>query len=277
MKTSPYFKSITGLKKAYLLNQNSSHLILTTSPVTAYGLTEQELFDLLQRNFLLLKRHLERYYNIPIKSYFRVTTNEGYGVIHVVVVAGYIPQYIVSQEWNEIHGSQIVHIRSISHDRLSHGRVSHYFTSQYLKDQKKATITRYGMSKNWVYPHFVRDWCEIKEQCKDYSKPIGAVFGHAFFKVDIEKAINLWNVKLQLYCGIKPDKIINNPYVFTLSDITAPELEQYDKTVSFAYPIKKFTSQKRFKLGFNKMPKRLKHEIIKYTPLSNRINDKKLN
>ena len=193
---------MSGLKKAYLLNQNSSHLILTTSPVTAYGLNDKEMFDLLHQNFHLLKRHLERYHNIKIRAYHRVTTNEGYGVIHALIIAPFIPQSIIAELWNEIHGSQIVHIRSISHDRLSHGKVSHYFTSQYLKDQHKATMTRYGISKEWVYPHFVNDWNNIKKDCQIFESAYTNSWGYLTYKIDIEKALNLWNVRINQLCDI---------------------------------------------------------------------------
>ena len=201
-KTNPYFKAISGLKKSLILNQSSSHLILTTSPTTAYGLNEKELFNLLQRNFQLLRTRLERYYNIQIKAYFRVTTNEGYGVIHAIIISQFIPRDIIVNEWNEIHGSQIVSIQSINHNQRDHGHVSHYFTSQYLSNQQKATFVRYGMSKEYLFKGAVSEWNKIKKSCRIESTARCNEWGYITYKIDLEKALNLWNVRLSQICEI---------------------------------------------------------------------------
>lgn len=197
---------MAGLRKASLQNKKCSFITLTSSPHSTEGLNDSEKCYMLHNALNLLRKRLSRYYGIEIKSYFRVFTNEGYGVIHIIVVCKYIPRYILVNEWNEIHGSQIVDIRLIGID-VGVKKISHYMTSQYLKEQKKSTFTRYGMSSQWVFRGFVRVWNDIKKQCRTY---MGKWRFNEFYecwynddiRLDLSKALKWFNEVLYERLGI---------------------------------------------------------------------------
>ena len=71
----------------------------------------KEKLELIKRNFDALRKRFEKEFKSPFGDYFRVSTLEGYGVIHILFVGCNIPHSWIVENWNELHGSCIVDIR----------------------------------------------------------------------------------------------------------------------------------------------------------------------
>lgn len=121
-------------------------LTLTTSKACTSGL---------QRDFRILKMRIKRRYGTF--EYIRIRTNEGNGVLHILFVGCYIPQTWLSRNWQEIHNSQVVDIRSASRTK----GLGRYVVSQYLSDQR-CSFLRYSWSWGFVYRGFVKYWKWIR-------------------------------------------------------------------------------------------------------------------
>jgi hypothetical protein len=197
-----FFKVLIGLKKWTLLSRHKGlhirFLTLTSSIIATDGLNQQEQFQMLHNNFQVLRNRLQRNYNLEIKEYFKTTTNEINGTIHIIYIGDYIPENLLINEWNEIHASQILYIENINLDSRSLYDTSRYLVSQYLTGGQHDCISRYGHSKNWVYPGFVNDWENIKKSNRSYTNKVN-VYGYQTYTVDIEKSINSFTATLDNY------------------------------------------------------------------------------
>jgi hypothetical protein len=85
-------------------------------------------------------------------DYFALRTNEGNGVLHILLNGGFIPQSWLSRSWFEIHGADIVDIRALYGGSR---RIANYLISGYLSRQ---SFERMSCSWGWVYHGFVGVW-----------------------------------------------------------------------------------------------------------------------
>ena len=70
----------------------------------------------LNADFRTLKMRILRKFRFKMK-YWKIRTNEGNGVLHIVFGGKYIPQEWLSEQWADIHKSPIVDIRSLRETR----------------------------------------------------------------------------------------------------------------------------------------------------------------
>ncbi len=85
----------------------------------------------LNADFRALKMRILRKYHFKMK-YWKIRTNEGNGVLHIVFRGKYIPQKWLSDQWIEIHESPIVDIRSLYETRKGLQGVVYYLIGSYL-------------------------------------------------------------------------------------------------------------------------------------------------
>ena len=131
-----YGKILMGFKRATALNQRVRFMTLTSAPNTN--------FKDIGHAFQVLKQRITRKFSKM--DYIKVTTSEGYGVIHVLYRGPYIPQSWLSNNWKDIWGSEIVDIRLI---KEATGRMASYLAAQYVAGQD--LYIRTSESWTWVY------------------------------------------------------------------------------------------------------------------------------
>lgn len=91
-----------------------------------------------------LSRHCrELFRRLDIKpEYVKIRTEEGFGVLHILLVTRYIAQSRISRLWISIHGASIVDIRRVKMTK----RLKNYLTP-YLQKQ----AVRLSSSRNFIY------------------------------------------------------------------------------------------------------------------------------
>jgi hypothetical protein len=110
-------------------------------------------FSEINEDFEVLKKRILRRYGKM--DYWKIKTNEGNGVLHIVYRGPYIPQRWLSRVWDEIHGGKIVDIRFIWLNRLGPKRFVRYLVGGYLSKQ---SFVRMSWSWGWVFRGFVGYW-----------------------------------------------------------------------------------------------------------------------
>jgi len=108
----------------------------------------------LNADFRALKMRIYRKYHFKMK-YWKIRTNEGNGVLHIVFRGKYIPQKWLSTQWAEIHRSSIVDIRSLYETRKGLTGIVFYLVGNYLAKQ---SFERMSWGYSWVFPGFVKKW-----------------------------------------------------------------------------------------------------------------------
>ena len=114
----------------------------------------------LNNHFRTLKMRILRKYHFKMK-YWKIRTNEGNGVLHIVFRGKYIPQEWLSAQWNNIHKSPIVDIRSLHETRKGLKGICFYLVGNYLAKQ---SFERMSWGYSWVFPGFVKKWKELIEK-----------------------------------------------------------------------------------------------------------------
>jgi hypothetical protein len=94
-------------------------------------------------------------------KYWKIRTNEGNGVLHIVFRGKYIPQKWLSEQWADIHRSPIVDIRSLYETRKGLTGIVFYLVGNYLAKQ---SFERMSWGYGWVFPAFVGSWKRIIEK-----------------------------------------------------------------------------------------------------------------
>jgi hypothetical protein len=150
----------------------------------------------LNADFRALKMRILRKFRFKMK-YWKIRTNEGNGVLHIVFRGKYIPQKWLSEQWDDIHKSPIVDIRSLRETRKGLTGIVFYLVSNYLSKQ---SFERMSWGYNWVFPAFVRSWKRLIEK---YG------FKHALF---------LWN------------RLLCSPFVVTRQVRLTKFLSAYKRT-----------------------------------------------
>ena len=93
-------------------------------------------------------------------DYFKVETNEGNGVLHILYRGSYLPYSWLSSVWSEIHNSPIVNIKLLNlHDSI---KTSCYIVSQYVSFQYSSYV-RSSQSWDWVFHGFKTLWYGLRQ------------------------------------------------------------------------------------------------------------------
>jgi len=144
-----YHRIMSGYKIANQYQHKLRFMTLTTSR-EAFGR------DLKEDTHTLTKRIRRRFGGF---EYFRVRTNEGNGVVHILYRGAYIPRAWLKAQWEDIHQSWNVDIRAC---QRYHAK---YVVNQYICDQEG--YTRYSMSGLWLPKGSLAVWHGF---CKWYAK-----------------------------------------------------------------------------------------------------------
>lgn len=83
-----------------------------------------------------------------IMQYFKVQTNEGNGVLHILYRGSYLPYNYLADNWMDIHNSWDINIMKV--DLSDTNKVSSYVVNQYVSHQD-ATFVRSSQSWDWVH------------------------------------------------------------------------------------------------------------------------------
>ena len=177
------FQSIlSGLKFSRYGNRPVRFLTLTTSVVMAQSV--DFVPGVLNSHFQILRKRILRYspYRLYTEGYitkgemnrlyghldltkkfnfeyFKVETNEGNGVLHIVYRGSYLPYSWISSVWSEIHNSPIVNIKLLDFNDMK--KTSCYIVSQYMSSQGSSYV-RSSQSWKWVFRGFKTLWYGLK-------------------------------------------------------------------------------------------------------------------
>jgi len=114
----------------------------------------------LNADFRALKMRILRKFHFKMK-YWKIRTNEGNGVLHIVFRGRYIPQKWLSEQWADIHKSSIVDIRSLYETKKGLTGIVFYLVGNYLAKQ---SFERMSWGYSWVFPAFVSSWKRLIEK-----------------------------------------------------------------------------------------------------------------
>lgn len=174
-----YHRVKSGVRLSQLTATPIKHIVLTTS------------LDAKDRNlcndFQVLRKRVLRKFNVDI-PYFCVRTNEGNGVLHLVVrTNAYIPQRWLSSAWSEIHDSPYVFIkRPPKH-------IANYVVSQYVSSQESSFV-RCSWSHSWVCSGFVRIWHDIKNRSRIHGAWRHNLYSGGFYRsINFDYAMLEWD------------------------------------------------------------------------------------
>jgi hypothetical protein len=142
-----YHRILSGLKRQRALRRRIRFLTLT-SPL-------ESSMEELGRRWQTLRKRITRKWGIKLE-YWRLKTNEGNGVLHILYAGPYIPQSWLSRNWEEINGAWNVDIRALRGEK----RLTRYLIGQYLSNQEEDYMiyTRQSWSWGWCFRGFVGIW-----------------------------------------------------------------------------------------------------------------------
>jgi hypothetical protein len=143
-----YHRLLSGIKRGEAFGERIRFMTLTSAPGSERKRLNKDFAILVKR----IRRRFGRF------EYWKIRTNEGHGVIHVVFKGPYLPQRWLSDQWLEIHGAPIVDIRQF---RFGSRRLARYLVGNYLCKQ---TFERMSWSWNWVFWGFVSVWRKLIEE-----------------------------------------------------------------------------------------------------------------
>lgn len=137
---------MSGLTVGKSRRERLRFMTLTSSP--------ESIGRNLNADFRALKMRVYRKFHFRMK-YWKIRTNEGNGVLHIVFRGKYIPQKWLSEAWADIHTSPIVDIRSLYETPKGLKGICFYLIGNYLAKQ---SFERMSWGYSWVFPAFVRSW-----------------------------------------------------------------------------------------------------------------------
>jgi hypothetical protein len=114
----------------------------------------------LNGHFRILKMRILRKYHFKMK-YWKIRTNEGNGVLHIIFRGKHVPQKWLSEQWADIHMSPIVDIRSLYETLRGLKGICFYLIGNYLSEQ---SFERMSWDYSWVFPAFVGCWRRLIEK-----------------------------------------------------------------------------------------------------------------
>jgi hypothetical protein len=137
---------MSGLTVGKSRREHLRFMTLTSSP--------ESIGRNLNADFRALKMRIYRKFHFKMK-YWKIRTNEGNGVLHIVYRGKFIPQKWLSDAWADIHKSPIVDIRKLYETRKGLTGIVFYLVGGYLSKQ---SFERMSWGYNWVFPGFVKTW-----------------------------------------------------------------------------------------------------------------------
>lgn len=207
----------TGLINAKRSRQKVRFLTLTTSDIQKDNIKydDHKLNDsfrklkqrtkrltvakLIQQGYLKSSAVRTYYQSKPMTEvfdfdYFKVTTNEGNGVIHCLYKGEYLPYNWIVDNWQDLHNSWDINIKLIKTSRKDVNNTSAYVVSQYLGSQG-SSYQRSSQSWNWLFRGYRTAWLEFLASCKIsyYYNPIKNTYYQNKTEVDIFK---VWEDKV---------------------------------------------------------------------------------
>lgn len=139
-----------GLKYSELVNENVFHLVLTSASGCGHKSLRDHFFELLNRLKDISKRDYE---------YLAVYTNEGNGVIHVLIKDCFLPREWFTHHWGKIHGSYIVRKDIVDYNGLKRNKSA---MAKYLGGQRE--IIDFDVSEDFA-PVYYKRLNPAKGQC----------------------------------------------------------------------------------------------------------------
>jgi hypothetical protein len=160
-----FHRCISGLLRAKGRLDRIRFMTLTSSP-TSDG-------KKLNYHFNLLVKQIEYTFGFKMQ-YWKVETEEGYGVLHVLFrivddkvprkvkrncplprrMRGFVPHSWLSRTWEKIHGAKIVEIHELK-GKKSERDIASYVIGNYVSKQP---IRRMSYSQKWVCLGFSKKW-----------------------------------------------------------------------------------------------------------------------
>jgi hypothetical protein len=143
---------MSGLTVGKSRRERLRFMTLTSSP--------ESLGRDLNADFRALKMRIFRKFHFKMK-YWKIRTNEGNGVLHIIFRGTYIPQEWFSARWADIHKSPVVDIRSLYETKKGLTGIVFYLVGNYLAKQ---SFERMSWGYGWVFPAFVSSWKRLVEK-----------------------------------------------------------------------------------------------------------------
>jgi hypothetical protein len=160
-----FHRCISGLLRAKGRLERIRFMTLTSSP--------QSDKEKLNYHFNLLVKRIEYTFGFKMQ-YWKVKTNEGYGVLHVLFRViddklprkrkkgmllsrrrrGFVPHSWLSKTWEKIHGAKIVEIHELK-GKKSERDIAYYVVGNYVSKQP---AERMSYSHKWVCVGFAKKW-----------------------------------------------------------------------------------------------------------------------
>jgi hypothetical protein len=160
-----FHRCISGLLRAKGRLERIRFMTLTSSP--------QSDRSKLNYHFNLLVKQIEYTFGFKMQ-YWKVKTNEGYGVLHVLFRVvddklprkrkkglllsrrrrGFIPHCWLSKTWEKIHGAKVVEIHELR-GKKSERDIAYYVVGNYVSRQP---VERMSYSQKWVCKGFSKKW-----------------------------------------------------------------------------------------------------------------------
>lgn len=118
-------------------------------------------FDALKMRILRAKYDKDGFWGFRFNRYFKLKTAEGpeQQVLHIVYWGRYIPQEWLSNAWNEIHQSPIVHIRATERNGVE-GIVNYLLLNYFTKQP----IIRMSYGWKWTWLGFCKTYKTINKK-----------------------------------------------------------------------------------------------------------------
>lgn len=161
---------LSGIKRAN--NEGKRLRIITLTSSVEKRSKQHEMGKAWQ----VLRKRISRQFGMSIE-YYRLRTNEGNGVLHIIYKGGFIPQRWLKNAWNEIWESPIVFIQALRGEK----RLARYLVTHYMAGHSyQGVFVRGSWSWGWVFRGFVRTWRRVLST-----------------SVDMQTAIYTWNVLLR--------------------------------------------------------------------------------
>lgn len=157
-----YQRVLSGIKRA----QNMGavvRLITLTSPADAD--TSPWGGRRLSKRWQVLRKRIQKQYGKL--EYFRLRTNEGNGVMHIVYRGPFIPHTFLKRNWTEINGAPIVFIQALYGKSK---RISGYLASHYLAGHRR--FMRQSWSWGWCFRGFVKVWYRVRSGASDLQSAL---------------------------------------------------------------------------------------------------------
>jgi len=126
-------------------------------------------------------------------DYVKVLTSEGVcGVIHILYFGIYIPKGWLSDNWFDVTGcAYIVDVRETYRRDENFSGIARYCIEQYTAGQ--SDFLGYYCSHGWIFKGAWKCYSDLRDQCKDYSRVIGQMYGNYVYYVDRKRLRASWD------------------------------------------------------------------------------------